>query len=1602
MNVRYAVCCRWLILLTTLVSALSTKAQVSAKFTATPDSGCAPLVVHFTDQSTGSPVFWKWDLGNGTVSFLQNPSVTYFAPGQYNIKLYVRNATGTADSLTKMQYITVFAQPTVAFTGTPLTGCFPLTVQFSDQSNAGNGTISSWEWDFGDGTLSNLQNPSHVYTAAGSYNVSLRLKNSFGCTKSLTKTNYIVLTNGVKAGFTNNVPNSCTPPVNINFQNTSTGVGVLSYIWDFGDGSTSNLTNPSHGYSNPGSYTVSLIVINATGCRDTLIKTNAIVIGSVQASFTARDSACVGTDINLSNTSTPTPASVNWSFGDGTNSTVLNPAKNYSAPGVYTIKMVANFGACVDSASRTVTIMAKPTASFSSTDTASCLIPYTSNFTSSTSSVTAYLWNFGDGTTSTLANPSHTYTGFGFYTVSLTVTNAYGCTYTVSKASYIKIIAPVVRINNLPRKGCAPFTTSFSPSVTSLYPVTGYYWDFGDGATSTLSSPSHTYTTQGSYTIKLRVVTAGGCTDSVTVNAGVIVSSKPVANFVATPRDVCAFKPVNFTDLSSGNVDQWYWQFGDGGTSSDQHPIHEYGDTGKFTVTLIVWNNGCADTIKFNNYIHISPPIARFNINMDCKKPFERAFRDTSIGANSWAWDFGDGTTSTLQHPVHTYPATGNYTVKLSVTNFTTGCSHEITKQLQVIREKANFTASDTVICKGTGITFTATGSNPANLNNYRWDFGDGLSAATSAVSINKLYTLPGKFTVSLVITDILGCKDTLVKPLYIKVDGPTAKFKAAVTGSCLNTTINFTDSSYDDGEHPITQYTWNYGDGVIETLTAGPFSHSYTSPGIYTVSLKVTDSKGCVDSLVRVSYITISKPVANFKADTASCPNRIISFTNLSTGPNLSYAWDFGDGTGSTIANPAHQYAAEGIYSISLTIVDQYGCTDVVTKNNYVNIILPRANFAMSDSFSTCPPLIVAFTNTSTGAVSRSWDFGDGTSSTLDNPSHFYSISGIFTVKLTITGPGGCTDIKTKQIEIRGPRGSFTYTNTIGCKPLATNFKASTQDNLSFIWDFNDGTLITTTDSVISHPYTNTGIYVPKMILVDAMGCQVPITGPDTIKVYGVDANFYSNAYTLCDSGFVNFRDTSISNDLITSYNWNFGDGGTSAMQHPTHSYNSSGNYVPKLKVTTQFGCVDSTLNNLPIKVVSSPKIGIGGDVGACIPATLNFVGDILRSDTSSLSWSWDLANGNFSSQQNPPAQVYPLAGSYTLKLIAVNSSGCKDSTTKTIDAFPKPAVDAGAGSLVCRGSSVTLTATGANNYTWSPATFLDCTNCASPVASPTDSITYTVTGISGQGCSATDTINLKVKQPFKMLAGKGDTLCYGRSTRISASGADNYTWYPASGLSSTSVPDPIARPLVTTNYMVIGNDKDGCFKDTGYVSVKVFPIPTVDAGKDVTINVGETVNLIPAISNDVTSVTWNPTTGVFRNTYPGISVKPTETTEYTVEVKNRGGCSSKDKVTVFLICNNANIFIPNSFSPNNDGMNDVFFPRGTGVFRIKNLRIFNRWGEVVFDRNDFSANQPRDGWDGTFKGQKVLTDVFVYTLEVVCDNNSVLTFKGNVAVLD
>lgn len=1586
-----------------LVCSHALNAQVKAGFSAGQVAGCAPLVVKFTDESTGNPSQWRWDLGNGTISFLQHPAATYFNPGTYTVKLVASNGA-QADSVVKVQHIVVYANPVVQFTASDTTGCFPLNVQFTDLSTAGDGVIESRTWDFGDGTISTEANPAHTYKTAGQYTVSLSIRNSHGCGQTFTRTQYILLTNGVQADFGFAVPNSCKPPTTVRFTNKSNGTGSLTYEWDFGDGQRSTQANPVHTYASAGTYSVKLVTRNNTGCADSIVKANLINIGTVKAGFAAPAVVCSNSPVNFSNNSTPAPVSAAWHFGDGTAAADLNPVKIFTRPGNYTVKLVSDFGACKDSISQPIRVVEQSKASFYINDSTACSAPFTTTLTATTTDAVNYQWYFGDGSHDSGSSVVHTWRAEGDYDVTLIVTNAAGCTDTLIKKKHLQIRPPRVTIINLPQEGCVPFVWQPLIDINSVDSLTGFVWHFGDGATSTEKLPRHTFTQPGTYTVRLVYTTASGCSDSVVVNETIRVGNKPIVDFSANPLISCAFQPVNFTDRSTGpRADRWFWTFGDGTSATEQLPRHAYLDTGYMSVKLVVWNNGCKDSITKRNYVHIKPPVALFTINpVDCRNRFSRSFTDKSLGATAWYWNFGDGQFSTERNPTHVYASPGSYLVSLTVKNDT--CEHTRQQQLLIVSEKAAFTVSDSVVCKKTPLMMSAINTTAANVAKYGWTITKGgrIYGTPTGQSISFSFPDAGQYNIRLIVTDIYGCTDTLLKPLAVRVNGPTADFSVINPEVCINSIVQFADSSVSDGQHAIQQWRWDYGDGQTEILTGGPFRHNYTKSGLFAVRLTVTDVLGCSDTRLKQQAVTISTPVPNFMSpDTLSCTGGSVRFINQTTGSNPVYRWDFGDGQTSAAQQPAHQYQQEGDYTVQLVASDRYGCADSITRTQYIQIRDPRALFIMSDSFATCPPLSVNFTNQSVHFREVLWDFGDGNKSVLPDPAHVYTYPGVYRAKLIITSPGGCRDSLFRTITVKGPQGSFTYDKLKGCAPTTIRFTAQTNQDVRYIWDYSDGTVDDKGSKNISHTYTTMGAYLPRLILEDPQGCRVPILGKDTIRIYGVEAAFTSNQTLLCDSGVVQFRNQSASNDVVTSYRWQLGDGATSTEKEPAHYYRTPGVLRPRLTVTTQLGCTDTASLTQLLRVASSPLAVIQGDSGACVLARLQLRGRQLRSDTASLQWQWDFGNGTTAQVPGPEAVVFTEAGSYEARLILTNAAGCKDTAVKTVHAWPLPATDAGNNQVLCRNSSLKLTGSGADHYQWAPATALSCTNCPAPVASPLDNITYTVTGRNNFGCIATDSIQVRVQQPFKLVVGKGDTLCKGETFRLQAAGAEIFRWSPRLGIKDDTDPNPEVKPDTSVIYRVIGSDKQGCFADTGYVSMAVYPYPATQAGEDKTISVGNSVMLTTSISEDVTSIRWIPATGLNCANCATPMAAPKQTTNYTLETKNKGGCTTRDQVTVFVFCNNANVFVPNTFSPNGDGNNDVFYPRGKGIYSIRSLKVFNRWGDIVFDQSNLQPNDITRGWNGQHNGKTVPSDVYVYTMDVVCENNVILNYKGNVALI-
>jgi len=461
---------------------------------------------------------------------------------------------------------TVNQPPVAAFTSS----CSSLTCAFTSTSSDPDGTISSYNWNFGDGQNSNLQNPSHLYAAAGSYTVTLTVTDNANATNSVQ--------HGVTVSQANQSPtaaftSSCTN-LTCNFTNQSSDPDgtIASSSWTFGDGQTSTASNPSHIYGAAGSYTVTLTVTDDRGGTNS-VQHGVTVSQANQSPTAAFSSSCSGDACTFTNTSSDpdgTIASSSWNFGDGQTSSAASPSHTYSASGTYTVQLtVTDDRGGTNAVSHTVTVNRPPVAAFtSSCSNLSC------NFTSQSSdpdgSISNYSWNFGDNQTSAAQNPSHSYSAGGTYTVTLTVTDNRNATNSVQHNVTVSVPnqPPVAAFSSsCSGLGCNFTSTSSDPDGS----ISAYSWTFGDGGVSSAQNPGHTYAAGGTYTVTLKVTDNRGGTNTVSHNVTVTApNTAPVVN--AGPDQTVLLGVLYSLNASFSDPDNGPWTYtinwGDGTSSS--------------------------------------------------------------------------------------------------------------------------------------------------------------------------------------------------------------------------------------------------------------------------------------------------------------------------------------------------------------------------------------------------------------------------------------------------------------------------------------------------------------------------------------------------------------------------------------------------------------------------------------------------------------------------------------------------------------------------------------------------------------------------------------------------------------------------------------------------------------------------------------------------------------------------------------------------------------------------------------------------------------------------------------------------------------------------
>lgn len=1292
--------------------------------------------------------------------------------------------------------------------------------------------------------------------------------------------------------------------------------------------------------------------------------------------------SCFGTDftLNLQSPSTFGAYTIDW--GDGspieTGTSFAPPSfipHTYTATvDTFVVTFTETSSGCVIQG---VVVMEEPT-------TASIQIPFGgvtqtcapaslefTNSSTNTSPTTIFTWDFGDGSPQEV----YDYTNSG-----VTVTHTYQRG-TVDCETFVSLTAEnycntsqggpstatfnPIRIWDLDEAAinasatllCYPDTTVVYDNATNRNCLTQgntfqrqEYWNFGDywglGYDSIVDwtpwPPTFPYTIAypgiGTYTTML--IDSNYCgvdTAYITVN----IVPPPTAAFTLSKDTVCVDEIFTATNNSTGGANGFSWNFGDGSgwqTTNNLPQTHSYIAPGDYTISLVALINGgqgCTDTVTAP--IHVLPsPNANFVLdnNNGCDS-LTINFTDASTNAIAWSWDFGNGNTdNTNAPPSQFYPSPGTYPVSLSVTSLNT-CTNTITQNVNIYQSPA-VSFIPLSVCENTVATFTDQSTSAAGdpIITWNWDFGNGNTSTNQ--NPNNQYTSNGSFMVNLqVATAFCSSTDSLlvsVEPV------PTASFTQDQTQGCPILPVNFSNTSIG-----ATSYNWDFGDNNNSTMQdpTNNFQNINTTNANYTITMIASTAFGCTDTAY--SSVTVYPGVIADFTDNGfpGCAPLDVNFTNLST-TGQTYAWDFGDGSGSNTYNTTHQYINStlfiDVYHVSLVVTSADGCVD--SASNDITVY-PIPNFGFSSvPDSGCSPLSVSFPSV-IGAVSYQWDFGDGNTGTGPTPTHLYSNSTtndvVYNVQLIATSPFGCVDTTGGTVKVfPNPTSQFTPTSAQGCAPFNAEFQNLSIGSVSYDWSYGDGNSSTDSNALHTHLYYNTTStplnYDISLIAYSDRGCSD--TSTQTITVFPTVTAAFTGDTAGCTPVQINFTNQSMNS---TSWNWDFGDGIVDVTPNPSHFYTNSGTtdttYTASLVAVSSYGCSDTAYQD--ILVYPTPNAQFTAiPVNQTFPSTTV---DVTNTSTlGSWNYNWDYGDGSTISGLNPSPYSYSTWGNYTITLV-VASPYCSDTTTQDIVINPPPPLPefygSGAG---CRPFTIQFTdsSTYVDTYFWEfgdGGTSTQANPLYTYYVAGTYNVTLTVTGPGGTASIVhIDSVDVyEQASAFFQLAPTsvyvpGESVLFYNLSNF----ADTYFWdFGDGGTSTDEHPEYFYNDPGTYDVMLIANNANNC-PDTLIISEAVL----AEAGGEVNF------------PNAFTPNTNGPSGGQYD---------------------------------------------PNAID------NDIFFPVFKGVNEY-HLEIFNRWGELIFETFD-----PMIGWDGYYRGELVQQDVYIWKAKVKFTNGKEDTYVGEVHLI-
>jgi gliding motility-associated-like protein len=828
----------------------------------------------------------------------------------------------------------------------------------------------------------------------------------------------------------------------------------------------------------------------------------------------------------------------------------------------------------------------------------------------------------------------------------------------------------------------------------------------------------------------------------------------------------------------------------------------------------------------------------------------------------------------------------------------------------------------------------------------------------------------------------------------------------AGYTGNIIRWEIS-TDSGATWNSTSNTATTYNYNNLLTTTqfrvlVQNGPCNIVYSN--IATINVRPASVGGKLSS-----------------ASSTVCATANIDSLRLTGYTGVVQHWEYSTNKGASwtsFINSEDKYAYANLTTTTWfrVLVQSSVCSSAYSDTFVVRVDSATIAGKLASDAVVCNGINNGIINLSgrTGSVAR-WEFSTNSGNSWNNISNTgdtntYSNLTATTQYRVLVQNGACASIYSNIVTITAMQPvtiAKAGPNQLLCDgsnrtTMAANLPASGVGR----WSMASGPSTPVFTNILMHNTDVTGLQQGVYKFVWTISNDICVSSSDTmlVTIDKMITGFKLASINDCGKTTFFFSDTTSTQFGMQSRRWyTTGTAGSDTIRTKNHSivYTADGMQSITLTAQSNSGCVSTKQANFKVTVFDFPQANINALTEICKTQFLKVAPNVHSKDSIAYML-WNLGNGKKSRDSVVTVQ-YVEDGNYTVKLTVATINRCFDSAYKIITVHPIPAVSIISNTDVCKGDTATIKADGASSYIWSDQNNnILCSNCSVLKIKPGGNSQYKVVGVSQFGCSEIKTVDLHLVQPLKMLAAKGDTICIGQSKQLFAAGANSYTWYPETGLSNRVSATPLASPQQTTTYHVIGKDRYGCFSDTAEVKMVVGHPTAIHIGKDTVLAAGDLLQIHTLSERpDIVKWNWYGSANLSCFNCPNPVLKAADDISIICRAVNRYGCISVDTLNIKTFCAGSQVFIPNAFSPDGDGINDVLMIQGKGVKVIKSFRIFNRWGEMVFEKANFQPGDPAYAWDGKVRGKPAPPDVFVYICEVVCDKGVLSFFKGNITIL-